>query len=200
MDRSELVLSICLEHNDVFQKLTKQTLFMLLMTNKLFHTCKTIDAQRTKLYAIYLYNSLYSNLSNLVYMRREKNTEGIQMCEDKRDSIMQLVYNSNIELQDSFFRWFIAQYKSNIAYFIATYMSLYDNRLFQMLKEYDSIVYNNTELFNMVLHYEHNSRHSIFQDSDTFKFVTFELDYDKDAQYLFKRWDTMNGRKLLQNS
>lgn len=200
MDRAELVIALCLEHKDGFEKLTKQTLFMLLLTNKLFHTHKKIDVQRVKYYVWYLYHSLNSCISKLVHVKRERNMEMILLQEAKRDSIMTKVHSSNTEIQDSFFRLLIAEYKNNIAYFVITCMSLYDNRMFLILKEFDNIIYDSKELYNMVLNYQHNSKHYIFENVYKHKFVEFEIDYKKDEKYLFQRWDSMNGRKSLQKS
>ena len=161
MDRSDLVISLCLDNENTFKSMKLHEIAMVLLVSKQFGRNKQIIQQRNR-YRVYLLHTRFVwNISHLADVRNNNLQDDIKKCERKQNKILNIVYNTNSEIQDCFFKMMIASYKKRMATYFNFHYTTSNAKLCNLLKEYDRIFEKNAEL-KLKINEKHDHTHYIF--------------------------------------
>lgn len=138
-----------------------------------------------------MYYSLYRNMLGLACIVYTNDTAAIEDYKHKCDTIMRTVYNADSEQQYAFFMVLFAEYKETICIFWQTMMTLYDNRLYNTIKQFDKILYTNDAIFDMLYHHVHDDKNFIFADQYT-KY-RFQM-HEKSGEYIIDLWEKIRKK------
>ena len=189
MDRSELVISLCLENDHTFKHMKIYEIRNALLVSKMFGKNKRIIQQRNR-YQVYTWHTRFNwNLIQLCDARQNKIYENIVKYEELQKKLLYKVYKTSIEIQDCFFRLMIATYKKTIYSYFNRASNLLDLKPYHILKEYDKIFEQNQELKSMIGN-KHDHMHYIF----VWGLFNYEL---INEEQMLEKWRKLNESSII---
>lgn len=165
-----MVLSIVYADEDAFRDLSIAQLKNLMLVSKEFTGVvhDNVNKYLIKHYVTKMYKMLHSNIVSLVCARNYGDIEKEIECHMVQDSILQDVYSHSEEVDDSFIKLFIAEYKELI------YGNLCDpcfERIeYDILKAHQEIIYSDDILYDVLCEHEHDQSHYMFRGEKSYEF------------------------------
>ncbi len=184
---SELIISICLENNHLFDNLSHHQTKMLMMTSKLFNTDHIIK-QNNKHKIVHYNQIIFRIIVNLAIQRHFKNDEKINNYATKLEKLFQTIFELDTELQDWFFQLFIARFKREIH----LSFGMYDRIQYSTLLEYNRILDSYPIIDEMVKTHRYNCNHYIFKGFHSI--YDFEECYEKQGINIVEKWNKTSKR------
>jgi hypothetical protein len=185
----ELILEIVLQNATTFQNTAKEEIGNILLINRecaeLSKLNNNIQQRQNKYYVEYMHKMLRENIEHFV---NTKSTSEIQTHEyhQKLHKILGEIYASSEEIQDCFINTIIAEYKELI------YCNLCDPTFeyasYQILIEYENILYSDDILCDMLWNHEHDPTHYMFY-TDSKVYMFFEL-LERKGYYILDMWES----------
>ncbi len=122
--------------------------------------------QANKATADKLYKELDSNITSVVFAKKNGDFEKQLMCENKVFEILDTVHNSSDDVNDCFYRLLVAEYKEKI------YWCIYDSEVeqieYDILHEYDMLFDSDDSMYNILMEHYHDPTHYMFSESNPF--------------------------------
>jgi hypothetical protein len=183
-------MEIVLQNDATFQDATKKDIGNILLISKecaeLSKANNNIQQRQTKYYVEYMHDMLRKNIQHFVNVKNTCSEIQAHEYYQKLHELLGEIYSSSEEIQDCFINMIIAEYKELI------YGNLYDPTFeyatYQILMEYENILYSDDILYEMLWSHEHDHMHYMFyKDGKVYMF--FEL-LERKGYYVLDMWES----------